>query len=63
MAFSQTGGELPYNVVLVFAVQTRESPINIHIAPKDFLFLNFPDLENATGQGCWKYPIEQLGSL
>ena len=52
-----------YNVVLVFAVQTRESPINIHIAPKDFLFLNFPDLENATGQGCWKHPIEQLGSL
>ena len=40
-----------YNVVLVFAAQKRESPINIHISPKTFFFLYFPDLRECYRPG------------
>ena len=40
-----------YNVALVFAAQKRESPINIHISPKTFFFLYFPDLRECYWPG------------
>ena len=33
MAFSQTGGQLPYDVVLVSAVQQRELALSMHVSP------------------------------